>query len=207
MLVSQPTSAPHARTQRPPNDTRRQGFFSPMRKYPSTPRYSNISVYRGANGLHTPPPLKLVSSSRPPTMPSLSMQTFAHNAAWMELADSVVGRHPNAKPLNNRVATKAEIDMISGHVHIPWAYNISDRPQPIPVKVLKPVVLLPAVPNTRQGLLNDVGNIGNRDLRVSNGSRTIINLDAKVRHVRRNRGKENMPATLPVPGSSVRVRN
>lgn len=60
----------------------------------------------------------------------------------MGVADTVVGRHPFAQPLSARVATQAEIDLIGGHVHIPWAFraNIS---QPVPVKVLKPIAVSP----------------------------------------------------------------
>ncbi|CAA7267832.1 unnamed protein product [Cyclocybe aegerita] len=44
-------------------------------------------------------------------------------AALMHAADTVVGAHPNARPLSARIATREEIELISGHVHIPWAFT------------------------------------------------------------------------------------
>lgn len=198
--------APLGRDQKPTEDHRRHGFFNPVRKYASTPRYSNIHIYRGAHGLHTPPAAKLAAAHRPPTMPALSLHTFAaaHNAAWMDVADAVVGRHPHARPLHARVATRAEIDIISGHVHIPWAYGASDRPQPVPVKVLKPLINYPAVP-PQPGLLKDVSNVGDRDVRVVNKPLSG-RASPRTKKAHRTRGKENMAAALPVTGSSVRAR-
>ncbi|KJA17329.1 hypothetical protein HYPSUDRAFT_46523 [Hypholoma sublateritium FD-334 SS-4] len=198
--------APLGRDQKPTDVHRQHGFFSPVRKYASTPRYSNIHIYRGAHGLHTPPAAKLATVHRPPTMPALSLHTFAaaHNAAWMDVADAVVGRHPHARPLHARVATRAEIDMISGHVHIPWAYPESDRPQPVPVKVLKPLINYPAVP-PQPGQWTDVSNVGDRDVRVVN-KLPSGRASPRTKKAHRARGKENMAAALPVTGSSVRAR-
>lgn len=198
--------APPRRDHKPAEDHRRHGFFNPVRKYASTPRYSNIHIYRGAHGLHIPPPAKLVTAHRPPTMPALSLHTFAaaHNAAWMDVADAIVGRHPHARPLHTRVATRAEVDMISGHVHIPWAYGADERPQPVPVKVLKPLIHYPAVP-PQPGLLKDVSNVGGRDLRVLNKPASG-QASPRTKRAHRIRGKENLAAALPVTGSTVNAR-
>jgi hypothetical protein len=55
----------------------------------------------------------------------------------MKIADDVVGRHPFAKPLFERVASQAEIDLISDHVQLRWVHD-GRRSQPTAVKVLGP---------------------------------------------------------------------
>jgi len=136
----------------------------PLRRAPAFFRANTIQTcqtlsprptipYRGFGyGLHQPPPpvhhypkFRLPEHEpQPPPPPPPAAQTLVspHIAGWMGVADTVVGRHPFAQPLSARVATQAEIDLIGGHVHIPWAFraNIS---QPVPVKVLKPIAVSP----------------------------------------------------------------
>ncbi|KDR72991.1 hypothetical protein GALMADRAFT_212963 [Galerina marginata CBS 339.88] len=123
----------------------------------------------------------------------------AHIAEWNRVADSVVGRHPNAQPLSTRVATQAEIDLISGHVHIPWAFTGKCKSQPMPVKVLKPIIV-PTPSPIRTGFSKDIGAIpGGRDVLVT------VNNTMKRPHggknARRVHRKENMP---PAPARLAR---
>jgi hypothetical protein len=83
-------------------------------------------------------PPHLALAPLPPILPTNHITIVSpHTAGWMKIADDVVGRHPFSKPLPERVASQAEIDLISDHVHIPWAYD-ARRSQPTPVKVLGP---------------------------------------------------------------------
>lgn len=186
-------------------------FFSPIRKHSSTPRYSSVNLYRGVRGLHTPPPARLGPSYHPP-MSSPDAYSGAgvtpHIAGWMAVADSVVGPHPHARPLHTRVATKAEIEMISGHVHIPWAFKVDGRPPPVAVKVQIPDVVYPVLP-TQPGMLRDVGNVGRqeRDTVVlgTDGGAQVGRRPTKTKYTHRTRGKENIPVTS-LPPSFTRGR-
>ena len=104
-----------------------------------TPGFYNHRVSLLANQCHANhcyhPHLGLGSTPPPPT-PRIATVS-PHIVGWMKIADEVVGRHPYAKPLLERVASQAEIDLISDHVHIPWAHD-ARRSQPTPVKVLGP---------------------------------------------------------------------
>ena len=93
------------------------------------------------------------------SMPTLQpiVSALPYTSSWAQVADDVVGRHPQGKPLITRFATYAEITLISGHVHIPWAYTHVKRNQPVPVKVPAAVyVPLSIVPSLA---LEDLGNI------------------------------------------------
>ncbi|KAF8966063.1 hypothetical protein BDZ97DRAFT_1917766 [Flammula alnicola] len=186
--------------QRPNNAHRMSAFFGPIRKRPSAPHHRNITVYRGASGLHIPPATTrgspYLSGAQMTTTPSAPTGVVTpHIAGWMAVADSVVGRHPHAEPLSTRVATKAEIDMISGHVHIPWAYKSGHKPQHVRLKVQKPDVIYAPTP-VQPGLLKDIGNIRGRDILVAESNTKIVKGSSKGKSVRRTRGKENMPAVL-----------
>ncbi|KAF5319658.1 hypothetical protein D9619_008645 [Psilocybe cf. subviscida] len=152
----------------------------------------NIQVYRGENGIHTPTGASpTVSLAQRPTVGRIS----PHIIGWMTLADSVVGQHPHARPLHARIATQAEIDMISGHVHIPWAHkNDPRRPQPTAVKVQRPIVLHPAVPPpVMMTPLKDTGNIHHKGSSANTNEITVEKRSPKGKSGRRLRGKENTP--------------
>ncbi|KAF9483654.1 hypothetical protein BDN70DRAFT_276847 [Pholiota conissans] len=212
-LESMPASYPGTlRPERPTAIHQMPSFFNPIRKHTSTPRYANINLYRGVRGLHTPPPARFGPSAR---LPMSSQNAYAakpvvspHVAGWMAVADSVVGAHPQARPLHTRVATKAEIDMISGHVHIPWAFKVDNRPAPVAVKVQKPDVVFPVLPapSNQPALLRDVGNVRGRDADVANEeSAQREKRTSRTKYTYRTRGKENIPVTS-FPQSSTRGR-
>ncbi|PPQ93895.1 hypothetical protein CVT25_007808 [Psilocybe cyanescens] len=139
-------------------------LFASIRKHPSA-SHRPTGVYTGPNGRspflpRPPPPVRLTS---PSTQPQIKHHhhhrattapqgvVTPHIAEWMKVADSVVGRHPDAQPLCTRVATQAEVDLISGHVHVPWASfrgtggtSATSCQPPVPVKVMRPVVSAPA---------------------------------------------------------------
>jgi len=71
----------------------------------------------------------------PPPLPITIVSP--HIAGWMKIADDCVGPHPFAKPIFERVASQAEIDLISDHVQIGWIDN-ARRSQPTPVTALGP---------------------------------------------------------------------
>ncbi|KAF8197051.1 hypothetical protein BJ912DRAFT_1140689 [Pholiota molesta] len=216
-----PTSSSHddmpisdsPREDRPSFVHRMPNFFSPIRKHSSTPRYSSVNLYRGVRGLHTPPPARLAPSYQPPMSPPDAYSgagVTPHIAGWMAVADAVVGAHPHARPLHTRVATKAEIEMISGHVHIPWAYKVDGRPAPVAVKVQVPDVVYPVLP-AQPGMLRDVGNVrgAGRDAVAgdaeSEGGAQVGRRPTKTKSTHRTRGKENVPVTS-LPPSFTRGR-
>ncbi|KAH9475172.1 hypothetical protein JR316_0012283 [Psilocybe cubensis] len=150
--------------ERTPPSSRIPSFFNSIRKNSSVsvPR-QHTGVYTGTNNRSPfpgPPPAVRLNSPTTPTQsrfnshgatphtsPAQQGIVTPHIAAWMKVADSVVGRHPDAQPLSARVATQAEIDLISGHVHVPWAFNgpgPSGSQPPVPVKVMRPVLSAPA---------------------------------------------------------------
>jgi hypothetical protein len=114
----------------PSCNSRTPGFFNP-RILP--PNQSHNNNYR--NRPHSALPI-LPPAPHPTTAPLRIVPP--HIARWMRIADEVVGRHPFAKPLFERVATPAEIALISSHVHIAWAHDARRLSQPAPVKVLSP---------------------------------------------------------------------
>lgn len=117
----------------------------------------------------------------------------------MKVADSVVGRHPNSQPLYMRVATQAEIDLISGHLHIPWASKGHGRSPMIPIKngqLTAPVVAPPPIVHP----LKDVSNARRSKISVYVDSSAKPSLKPSTgKKVHRPLGKENMPpTTVPV---------
>ncbi|KIM44103.1 hypothetical protein M413DRAFT_375038 [Hebeloma cylindrosporum] len=218
MLQSRPI--PHPRREQPstqrPNQARRiTAFFASIRKNASVPSRP-VGLYQGGNGLYHPPP----HDGRPAyvshphshrTLPPAN-SVSPHIIGWTRVADSVVGPHPNAQPLSSRIATQAEINMISGHVHIPWAYNdASGRPPPIPVKVQKPVTAYQqqftpttsptatasARTPTPQAPLKDVGNLRAQGRAIfGTVNHAARGSASKGKGVRQPRGKENTPPAL-----------
>lgn len=158
-----------------------------------------MGLYQGGNGLYHSPPhdgYPAYASHLQRTLPPANLVS-PHIVGWTRVADFVVGPHPNAQPLSSRIATQAEINMISGHVHIPWAYNDSGRLQPIPVKVQKPVTvyhLAPAQPTRLEEPPEDVGNLRAHGRAIFG---TVTRGSLKGKGVRQPRGKENMQPALP----------
>lgn len=124
--------------------------------------------------------------------PEAAISVSPHTSGWIQVADDVVGRHPYGKPLITRIATQAEIALISGHVHIPWAFEHLKKTQPVPVKIQKPsAAMMPSLV---------LGNVGNTH------GRYVINDNTKFvkgKHFRHGRGKENIPIA-PLPARSSR---
>ncbi|KAF9039121.1 hypothetical protein BJ165DRAFT_1407357 [Panaeolus papilionaceus] len=138
-----------------------RGIFLPIRKYPSAP-HRNVGVYAGAKRFQSShiiisSPQRTHQSHNPPL--ASSGVVSPHIAGWAQVADSVVGRHPHTHPLSTRVATQAEIDLISGHVHIPWAFKADpSRIQPTAVKVVPPVMTSQHAPFGSTNVLREVTN-------------------------------------------------
>lgn len=117
-----------------------------VRKYPTvyndTLTTINYDSYQASTS--SPPPAFSQALHqayrRPPVVDSVQGGASPHIAGWMRVADSIVGSHPFAQPLSARVATQTEIDLISGHVHIPWALDRPKTSRPMPVKLQKPIV-------------------------------------------------------------------
>jgi len=133
--------------------------------------------------------------STPTPQPVVSVSP--HTSGWIQVADHVVGRHPYGKPLISRVATQAEIALISGHIHIPWAYTHLKKTQPVPVKIQKPAVTyapLSIMP------LEDVGNTQGRLIWRAVNNNTKLSKGKIHRHTH---GKENIPIA-PLPAYSSR---
>ena len=203
MLQSRPIPRPRPEqhTQRPNQARRITAFFASIRKNASVPSRP-AGLYQGGNSLyHLPPhdghPTYVSHPHR--TLPPANLVS-PHIVGWTRVADFVVGPHPNAQPLNSRIATQAEINMISGHVHIPWAYNDSGRPQPIPVKVQKPVTvyqLAPAQPTRPEEPIKDVGNLRAHGRAILDTVSHATRGSSKGKGVHQPRGKENMPPALP----------
>ncbi|KAF8804064.1 hypothetical protein BYT27DRAFT_7194787 [Phlegmacium glaucopus] len=139
-----------------------------------------------------------LKKSMPPPRPVVSVSP--HTSAWIQVADQVVGRHPHGKPLVTRVATPAEIALISGHIHIPWAYAHVKKPQPVPVKIQKPAAIYAPLSIMPSLVLEDVGNAQDRLIwrAVHNNARRF-----KGKSLRHARGKEN-DVTAPLPAWSSR---
>lgn len=181
MLQSRPI--PHPRPEQRPSQARRiTAFFASIRKNTSVPPRPG-GLYQGVNGLYY--------ASRSPRTPPPENFVSPHVAGWMQVADSVVGQHPHAQPLSSRIATQAEIDMISGHVHIPWAFNDSGRPQPVPVKVQKPVTVV-----YREEPLKDVGNLRAHGRAILGTVSQAAKRSSKGKAIRQPLGKEDR---VPAP--------
>ena len=126
----------------------------------------------------------LHSKSMPTPQPVVS--TLPHTSAWTQVADHVVGRHPQGKPLITRVATRAEIALISGHVHIPWAYTHAKKNQPVPVKVQKPAAVYTPLSIVPSLALEDLGNIQGLHIWRAVNNNAKLFMDKSLRHARDN---------------------
>jgi len=161
---------------------------SPLRKSTSVP-HRPAAVYNSVTKLAHPAPAPTRRPHRQLTAPPGVVTP--HIAEWMKVADRVVGRHPDAKPLCTRVASQREVDTISGHVYIPWAPTRPGLTPPFPVKVLKPG----SVPSQRYpNVLRDTSNIhittpDSRPIATSSTKKQI-----KRKTGRRAYGKENISA-------------
>lgn len=133
------------------------GLASPTQRSPATVRkYPTVShrptaVYNSTNygfrqASSTASPQPGFSQSPHSTYRALPLQAGVspHIAGWMRVADSIVGSHPFAQALGARVATQAEIDLISGHVYIPWALDRPKSSQPAQVKLQRPDTINPS---------------------------------------------------------------
>jgi hypothetical protein len=121
-----------------------------MRKYP-TVSHRPMAVYNSTNygfrqGSTATPRPGFGQSPHPTYRALLPLQggVSPHIAGWMRVADSIVGSHPFAQPLSARVATQAEIDLISGHVYIPWAMDRPKSSHPMPVNLQRPNAINPS---------------------------------------------------------------
>ena len=125
------------------------------------------------------------------------LPALPHTSAWTQVADHVVGRHPHGMPLSTRVATHAEIALISGHVNIPWAYTHTGtkKTQPSPVKVQKPATVYAPLSIVPSLALEDLGNIqGLHIWRAVNNNAKLF----KRKSLRHARGAENI-SMAPIP--------
>ena len=132
-------------------------------------------------------------------IPQPVASTFPHTSAWTQVADHVVGRHPQGKPLISRVATRAEIALISGHVHIPWAYTHAKKNQPVPVKVQKPAAVYAPLSIVPSLALEDLGNIQGLHIWRAVNNNAKLFMDKGLHHAR-----ENIPIVPPRPAHSSR---
>jgi hypothetical protein len=187
-----------------PEVQKRPIFFSLPRQPPSVISRDPVK-HRGIERLPISRPMRMAPRLGAPQVRSMPtsqpvVSTLSHTSAWIQVADHVVGRHPHGKPLSTRVATRAEIALISGHVHIPWAYTHEKKNQPVPVKVQKPPAVYAPLSIVPSLALEDLGNI--QDLHiwraVNNNAKLFMN--KSLRHAR---GKENIPVT-PRPAYSSR---
>ncbi|PPQ68132.1 hypothetical protein CVT24_002958 [Panaeolus cyanescens] len=139
-----------------------RSIFLPIRKFNSAP-HRNVGIYAGAKRFqssHTVVTAPSATHTVQSTPLASSGAVSPHIAGWARVADHVVGRHPNAQPLSTRVATTAEIELISGHVHIPWAFNPDpNKIQPTAVKVVPPVMSGQHAPFDTANVLREVTNM------------------------------------------------
>ena len=176
----------------------------------SLPRQPPLVISRDPvkhRGMERPPMSRLMRMAPRLGTPHVNMptpqpvvSTLPHTSAWIQVADHVVGRHPQGKPLVTRVATRAEIALISGHVHIPWAYTHAKKNQPVPVKVQKPASVYAPLSIVPSLALEDLGNIqGLHIWRAVNNNAKLF----KARSLHHARGKENV-SIAPRPAYSSR---
>ncbi|KAF8896852.1 hypothetical protein CPB84DRAFT_1848040 [Gymnopilus junonius] len=169
--------------------------FFPLRKHPSAP-HKPAGVYSGVKRMpFSAVPSENCDSRHPLQQASLPGIVTHHIAEWMKVADSVVGRHPDAQPLHMRVAMQAEVDLISGHVHIPWASKSRGRSPMVPVKI---IAFPPPAANT--GVLKDLSDIQSSKITVYIGNTLkSSSRPSKGKKMHRPRGKENLPPTSLPP--------
>ena len=179
-----------------------------MQKRPtffSLPRQPPLVISRDPGkrrGIERPPisrPMRVaprlgVPHVRSMPTPQPVVSTFPHTSAWTQVADHVVGCHPQGKPLITRVATRAEIALISGHVHIPWAYTHAKKNQPVPVKVQKPPAVYAPLSIVPSLALEDLGNIQGLHIWRAVNNNAKLFMDKSLRHAR-----ENIPITPAHP--------
>ena len=193
---------------RPPMSSRSQGLEIQKRPtFFSLPRQPPLVISRDPckhRGLPISRPMRVTPCLAAPHVKSMSIpkpvvSTLPHTSAWTQVADHVVGRHPHGKPLNSRVATRAEISLISGHVHIPWAYTHAKKNQPVPVKVQKPAAVYAPLSIVPSLALEDLGNIQGLHIwrAVNNNAKLFKN--ESLRHAR-----ENIPIAPQLAHSSRR---
>jgi hypothetical protein len=158
---------------RPPLSSRSRSQGLELQKRPtffSLPRQPPLMIsrdpgkHRGKERPTISRPMRVASHLGAPHVknmptPQPVVSAFPHTSAWTQVADHVVGRHPQGKPLITRVATRAEIALISGHVNIPWAYTHAKKNQPVPVKVQKPPAVYAPLSIVPSLALEDLGNI------------------------------------------------
>ena len=199
---------------RPPMSSRSRSQGLEVQKHPtffSLPRQPPLVISRDPGkhrGIERPPifrPMRMAPRLGTPhvkSMPTLQpvVSTLPHTSAWIKVADHVVGRHPQGKPLITRVATRAEIALISGHVNIPWAYTHAKKNQPVPVKVQKPPAVYAPLSIVPSLALEDLGNIQGLHIwrAVNNNAKLFKDIS-----LRQTRGKENIPIA-PRPAHSSR---
>lgn len=170
---------------------KRPAFFSLPRQPPLLTGRRSPAKYKEIERppFDIPPPIRERlgaphTKGIPTPQPVLSV--LPHIAGWMEVADNVVGGHPHARPLITRIATQAEIALISGHVHIPWAYTPVKKIQPGgPVGIQKPTTSYATLSIIPSLALEDVGN--------THGLPVWRAVNNKGKSLRHPRGKENIP--------------
>ncbi|KAF9530666.1 hypothetical protein CPB83DRAFT_920506 [Crepidotus variabilis] len=221
----------------PPPKQQAATFFTStasLRKH-STVSHRPTALYNGVKSFVAPtkprPTFQARNYGRPPNAPrqppklSSVGEVTPHLAGWMKVADEVVGRHPNAVPLRGRIATQEEIELISGHVHIPWASTESAEHRPIVINLHRPPPAKPAYPDLpgpstslakHQKRIGQLGpgplvvamrnarRVHNAPVTTSSISKPIpIQFDLEKSHTaRRPRGKENMETVYPKAGVS-----
>ena len=137
MMASTPLRKPVLSLPTPP---RSPIFFTARHPIPIPPPQTHCAD-RTHHHHHCYPTDPSYHRSTLPSLPSLPPSplptahvrlAFSSTAGWMmRIADDVVGRHPFAIPLFERVATPAEVAFISGHVHVPWAYVTTTVMRPL----------------------------------------------------------------------------
>jgi hypothetical protein len=184
---------------RPPISSRRRSRSLEVQKrpalFPSSPFTINLREHRRIDLER--PPISRPMQMAPPQVDTSYLPALPHTSDWMQVADHVVGRHPHGKPLSTRVATHAEIALISGHVNIPWAYTHTGtkKTQPSPVKVQKPATVYAPLSIVPSLALEDLGNIqGLHIWRAVNNNAKLF----KGKSLRHARGTENIPMA-PTP--------
>ena len=193
---------------RPPMSSRSRSQGFEVQKRPtffSLPRQPPLVISRDLGkrrGMERPPisrPMQVAPRLGAPHVKSIPIpqpvvSTLPHTSAWTQVADHVVGRHPQGKPLSTRVATRAEIALISGHVHIPWAYTHAKKNQPVPVKVQKPPAVYAPLSIVPSFALEDLGNIQGLHIwrAVNNNAKLFIG--KSLGHARENTPIAPQPA-------------
>ena len=193
-----------------PSRSRSQGFevqkrptFFSLPRQPASVINPNPGKHRGMERPRISRPMLVAPRLGAPHVKSMPIPqpvvpTLPHTSAWTQVADHVVGRHPQGRPLNTRVATRAEIALISGHVHIPWAYTHAKKTQPVPVKVQKPPAVYAPLSIVPSFALEDLGNIQGLHIWRAVNNNAKLFMGKSLGHAR-----ENIP-TAPQPAHSSR---